>query len=400
MAHIPLGASVLTDVVRNKVINVETVNVFDDVRAGNIVTPAIGTKYNFTKDVNLGQIQFVAPAGGEVEISSDNLISNSLTSELTGTAPLFSGDWARLIIRDIDITMTDGNMLDVTSTTDPAPLVQFQNGIFSGGNGLGEVNGALLLWREAGIFNWNSGITIDDNGFVQNTGVQFFNAQFLNIPGVQVTVQGNQAVTLISGNFTVPSSGGSFLKLINDVPDGIQIRDNRIIEALGGNLLAAGSFDQTTVGAFFRNNNSHADSEWIGEVGFEGNATATTILVNTPTNITGTFVSGELERHTHSSGEITYTGLRDVTESIEISASISNGTGGGKRDIQVHLLVDTGLGFSIVSTRGISMDAEAKSVSFTTEVHLVNGDKYKAQIENIENNDSILVEYITIRGKK
>lgn len=330
MGSIPLGASVLTDIARNKTVNVESVNVFNDVRVGNIVKPISGTKYNFTKEVDLGQIQFVFENGSEAEFSSDNLISNTIISGLTGTDALFSGDVGRLIIRDVDITMSDGRWFNINATTNIAPLVQVQNGIFQGGNDIGEIKGALFLLRQTGIFNWNNGIVLDDNGIVENTGVQIQNTLFISVGGTQVTIRGDQSLIIVNANLTTPNNGESFLNLESNMVilengdiDALSVTNNVIDNVLGGGFLAAGSLDSTSPGTFFFNNNSSLDSYTLGSISLTGGTTET-VLSDTSTFVipAGVYSAGFLERYEVSTNRLKYLGIRPRRINIIASMQI------------------------------------------------------------------------------
>lgn len=403
MSYRPPFATEISSIDRNRTADVETINVFDDVRVGNIVKPVNVTRYNFTKDVDLGEIQFQpATPGAGLEITSSNLISNSITSRLTGTNPLFSGDWGRLIIRDIDLTMTGGHFFDITSTTDPAPLVQVQNGIFQGGDSLGTINGALVLWREAGIFNWGSGIICDDNGILENTGVQFQNTQLLGITGTQITIQGNQTLIIINANATTPSSSGAFLKLdpgiiilSNDEINPVSVTNNIIDTTAGGDFLAAGSMDQEDIGSFFFNNNAQIDSYIVGLMAMTENTTVTVInTVDVYEDIAGTIVASTgNERFTFLTDTLTYVGIRPIKAAIDISIFLRRDSAAASRVMKFGLFLNDVVAqeVEVTMTNGIT------NASFTTGINLVTGDELKMKVLNTQDTSDVVITTFDFR---
>lgn len=391
MGHQPRNATTLTDISRNSTINVESINVFDDVRVGDVVTPVDGTKYNFTKEIDLGAIRFVIAPGSGVEFSSDNLISNTMVSTgLTGAEALFSGDSGRLIIRDIDITMSGGVLFDIDATTDPAPLVQVQNGIFTGLGvaSLGTVKGALVIWRTSGIFGWSAGIMCDDNGILENVGVQFLNNLIVAIPGTQITIDGDQSLIDVNANITTPNSGGYFLDLASDIVkimgaevDTINILNNTVDTQLGGAFLAPGGLDSTSLGVMFFNNNSELDSYWTGSLGFEDNLTVSPVeFQDTYYDIVGTIAAGaDNERFSVDGDEITHEGMRPIRVSITVDLSLRRDSPAtATKVIRTQVLVNN----VKLGSAAMAMSGMPRAYSFTRVTTLVKGDVIKAQYKN------------------
>ena len=397
MSYRPPFVTEISSIARNQTVDVESINVFDDVRIGNIVKPVNVTRYNFTKDVDLGEIQFQPSfPGAGLEITSNNLISNKIISGLTGTNPLFAGDWGRLIIRDIDVTMSGGRFFDIVATTDPAPLVQIQNGIFQGGDSIGTIKGSLVLWRESGIFNWGAGIICDDNGIIENIGVQFQNTQLIGIPGTQIKIQGDQSLIIINANAPTPSSGGAFLDLDPDIVilengaiDPVSVANNIINTSLGGTFLAAGSMDQEDVGNFFFNNTAEIDSYIVGLMAMTGNTVPTVIsTVDTYVDIEGPILAGSgNERFTFDDDELTYIGIRPIKAAIDISIFMKRESAAASRIVKFALLVND----VVVQEAEATMSSDITNSSFTSGVGLVTSDRIKMQVKNTQDTANVII---------
>lgn len=399
MSYNPTFASEISNIAEFDVIYADSVNVFAAPSSGVIATVNNAT-YISTKPITFGaDVRFEIPVVATTSFQSLSSDINIYTSNLSGTIPFISGDIARLNIADASFFSGTGTgkMFDLTSDTAPLFAFNHRNSLISGFSVIGTLNGGNYLSENIGWVNNDAGITLTDMNVIQMA-----EQGFILQSGNHITING----TLGFGNFdkvaATPSTGDAVFNIDSAtvIANKIVIRDNLFSDSAGGTLFAAGSKDQTDIRVICKNNGNAPDSKWIGEIGFEGNSTDTSLSKDTPADISGTFTSGILERHTRSGGEVTYTGLEDITENITVSVSIKNGTGGGKRNIQVHLLLDTGSGFAIIATHNASMSAESISLSFTKAVDLSTSDKYKAQVENIENNDDMLVKDITIVGAK
>lgn len=402
MTFRPRFGTDLTDIPRNKIVNVENVNAFPN-RVGDVVTLENDTKYNFTKQVDLGDIEFVIPDNGNIEITSDNIIANTLSTDISSGTTLFTGDVARLIIRNIDITFTsDGDLFNIQPTTSPLPLIQLQNGRFTGAGGsLGSITDALVLVRESALINWSSGFVFDSNGIIDIIGVAVIECNFVNVSGTQIVIEGAHSFVTIQNCLSRPTSGGAFLNLSSTLTkmqvtsDSIFVQNNTINIDGGGTFLEAGSLDSTEPGVSFVNNINTTESNIIASAFFTGNTTATTIsAVNTPVKVVGITTAGNLERFSHSSGRLTYTGQRDFTLRLEAYVTIKVGPELETSTIATYIYKN---GVQVASTVA-AFDIEAVFQTPTSpmfisvdNVLMENGDFFECFIENQTDDTNITV---------
>lgn len=395
MGHQPTFATIETDIERNKVVNVESLNAFTNI-SGGIITATGNTQYRLTKTVNFGTLRFVIPDGESIEITSSNLVANKMVSELTGTDALFSGDPGRLVIRNIDIEFTGGggNLFDIAATTDPLPAVVLQSGRFIGGNSLGQVSGALMFIQESAIITWDSGITLDDNGFTENRGVAILGSSFANVGGTQITVKGLQSFITIQECTSIPRVGGFFINLeasivkLNGATENLAfIINNNLDLLIGGDFYEPGSLDSEDVGIIAEHNRNSTKSNVIGSIGFEDNATATTIgSFGVYVDIAGTYVDNELERFARIGSALTYIGIADIKALASVDLSLKRESGNASRTIRAAVFLNGVEQGSASST----MTGIPLSLSFTVPLILETGDEIKVQIQNEQDTSNII----------
>lgn len=395
MGFSPRFSTEESDISRNNIVYVESINAFTNI-SGKIITLTAGTKYILTQSIDFQDFEFIVPAGGAVEITADNIISNTFTSSISGTTPLFSGDAGRLILRNIDITITtgQGKLFDINSTTATLPVVQIQNGRFIGGGDLGDIKGALTIIREAAFVNWSTGFVLDDNGLDENNGVAIIESNFSNIGETCLSVGGAQSFVTIQNCLAVPNNGGYFLNLDSGmtltqsttVP--ITVTNNVVSIEDGGAFLDPTSLQPTDIGIYFIGNTNVEDTNWVAEVGFENNSTVTSITnEDAYTDIGGTFVDGTLERFSSLNDILTYTGLDNITVIINAELSIRRQFGFGGRNIRAGIFINDTEVWSASTT--MTGNINALPLSYVTS--LSTDDTVQVKIKNEQNRNNIVV---------
>lgn len=356
--------------------------------------------YIHSEPVNYELEQFAIPDNGIVQISSTNPPVNTMSTDLTGTDCFINGEIARLNLEKTNVVsnVNDGVCFNLSKgAAVPGGVVALDDMTVQSFSAIGTIDGLNLFAENIGWVRNGAGLTLNNMALVQMAEQNFGLHS-----GDHITLTGTLREATFDRFVATPSTGDAVFNIDSSlsITNRIVVSNCLFSDAAGGTLFAAGGLDQTDIRVVAFNNGNAPDSRWIAEIGFEGNTTDTSLSKDTPADISGTFTTGTIERHTRSGGVTTYIGLEDITENITVSASIENGTGGGKRDVQMHLLVDTGSGFAIVATHNASMSREVISLSFTKAVDVSTGAKYKAQVENIENNDDMLVIDLTIIGIK
>lgn len=404
MAYIPLKATELSDIPRNKAVNAETTNAFTNI-VGNVVTIQNDSKYVLTKTIDFGQLEFVTSPGGEVEITSENLVASKFVTGITGTTPLFSGDAGRLVIRNIDITFTSGsgNLFDISSSTVPVPLILIENCRISGGNSLGNIGTALVVIRNTAFINWDEGLTFTGNGQLNSTGVFVDSINFINVGGTQLTATGSQSIVQITNCLSTPENGGFFLDLDNVTINRMQpvdersffVQDNIISTSAGGAFLKSSSIDQTDPAAFFSTNETILDSYSIGISGFTGGTTET-VLSDTSTfvKIAGTYIDGNSERFEFSNGVGTYTGPNPISVKMKGLVKLKLEPGIETDIIEVTLFKNSSeISISRIQQNLTAVFQTPTSPEFNPEenVLLEQNDTFEIRVRNISNATNVVV---------
>ncbi len=182
MARRNTFSTTITDIGRNNTINVESINSFPN-RAGDVVTIPVDVKYNFTQSVSLEGIEFVGIGGATAIFTAENIIASTISSDVLGSTALFSGDFSRLIINNIDVTLNSGSgkLFDIISTISTFPVIEIKVGVLSGnGDDLGSISGSLVDFEGCAINNWGSGFVFGNNGNIGRTGIKVRNSIFSN----------------------------------------------------------------------------------------------------------------------------------------------------------------------------------------------------------------------------
>jgi hypothetical protein len=241
-------STVQSDIARNKVVNVESLNAFPN-PVNNVVTLESGVKYILTKPINTGVLQFTTTAGGTVEITSSNEGTNNWTTLLTNNDALFIGDFGRLQKTDIDFISGTGTsgFYNITATTASRPvLVQERSLIFNFGT-LGTIDGASSFNDSMGIVLCKDGITINDSGSALGAGVKWNNISFAGQQGDHMTITGSADFISLTGIAATPASGDTVFNLSGANNTISIITGNAIDTSLGGTTGLEVTYSSDTV---------------------------------------------------------------------------------------------------------------------------------------------------------
>lgn len=364
---------------------VNSIRIFDGALSGTTVTPATDLAYIWSKPVNTLDYKFIVT---NINISFDttNAVSNTWSTEIAADETLISGAAGRINIDKLDITSVNGGKwVDLTAGAGVIPILTEEGNRIIGFDSLGDMDGMTYgAENVAYIFN-GAGFTMNNM-----TVVLFSEINFIVQGGDAITLTG----TLFLGSFDKIVASPTAGNTVFNIDSGLTIAEkitivNSPIYPAGGSMFKAGGKDHTDPMVICFNNGNEIDSNWNGDIGFEGNATVTTVgagNVNTYLPISGTIVTGNIERCTVSNGIFTITSEEDIKIKITFSASVKNGTGGGKRNIRAVVLK----GSTELRSKGVSMDGEAKDLSFSVITTASKGDTVTAKIKNEENGDNIL----------
>lgn len=392
MSNIPLGATVLTDLGRNSIINVESLNAFPIAVNSQINLPNIDPAYIWTKANNTLDNEFIPFDNTNISFLSFNNVANTWTATITTGATLISSTEAsRISFSGIEITSLNGGaFVDLTAGVGGRPALAQSEQLISGFDSLGTTSGLSIFIENIGYVNNGGGITFDDAG-----GIIFTEANFVNQDGDHITLTGTLGFALFNTVIAAPSVGDAIFNIDSSlvIDTKIVIRDTFFDDSNGGTLFAAGGLDQTDpqVNAF--NNGNALDSYWVGVMGFLDNATDTVIdFVDTYTDMAGTILAGaNNERFTFSTNELTYIGLETKKFVINVHISLKKALGASARTVRAALFIDTGSGFVETGSAPLDMDNNLKSFGFAGVQILNTGTKLKVMIKNETNDDDILV---------
>jgi len=290
-----------SNIARNNTVYVESINGFPDPVAG-VITLVSGINYRFTKPINIGTIEFVIPDNGLVQFSTTNVTNNFLTTEISGSQVLFSGNITRLHIEQLNMTSINGGIwADLSNATGPG-FVFLDQATMTGFDSLGSIEGCSFSTENVGGVSNGAGLTLNNMFFIVMR-----EWAFAAITGNHIILTGTLIGAIFEDLIMTPSSGDAFIKIDPGltIANRILVIDNLFSDAAGGTLFDPTGLDQTDPKVIAFNNNS-PDSNWIGSTGFTGGTTET-VFADTSTfvKVAGTYVDGELEGFTSSGGVLT-----------------------------------------------------------------------------------------------
>ncbi len=393
-------STTVTDITRNNTVYVESLNSFPT-PVDNIITLVSFTHYIFTQPINTGINQLEIPDDGAVQFSTTNAIINFLSTDLTGTTPLFFGNITRLTFNRFNILSNNsgGHCFNLSNATGPG-FVSFDQVVIQGFDSIGTIEGCSLSSENVGFVLNDAGLTLNDMLFII-----FREASFTSQGGNHLTLTGTLIGAIFEDSIMTPASGAAFLDIDSSIAltDRIIIIDNLFSDSAGGTLFDAAGLDHTDPQIVAFNNGNEVDSNWAGEVGFKENATVTTIAtVNTLTDISGTMVAGDQnERVTQSGGVLTYAGKEDIKAVVAVDLSMKRDIpASSSRTVRAVILVDSGSGYVTMGGAAMSISGVLKTISFSRNIFWQEADKVKCQIKNETNADDILVVDYNLSVKK
>ncbi len=399
MSYRPSFATEISSVERGNTVEVESLNGFPAAVAGKI-TLRSNTKYILTKNVFIGDVEFIIPTDGLIAITSSNILINNITSSLSAGKTLFSGDINRLDMRNMNFVNTTGmgTFLNIGTGVGVTAFFFQQNRVIGFGS-IGTVEGVILNQENVAFIACGAGVTYNDMGLIQVA-----ETNFIFQSGNHITVTGDNPFVIFNAVAATPSTGDAIFNFDPALTTGsLEVTSTLFITTGGGDFLDSGSLDQTDPRFRFVNNNFFPDSNHIGSIGFEGSTQVTAITtLNTYTDITGTFVDNELERFTRSGDTVTYTGLEDIKALAEIDITASRDSpASSSRTIRTAVFLDNGSTLGFVDQGSASMDITGNpaAYAFTVPLELSTGDIIKGPIKNEDTTDDIkVIDYsLTVR---
>lgn len=299
-------------------------------------------------------IQF--PEGDDVRLQNAYIIYDGgqtmfVTSEMGGKTKFLSN-----ITVDLQ---GSGTVFDLTGTVTTGVLLMDKVDILDC-TSLGTLDGFLLTFSVARVLEFDTGLTLNNMALTDMNRIEMVGndagTTYLDFTGTE------QGPAVIS-NFYPTISGNDLVFDFNSTVTYNGIVCNGSIITLSGSatssdIFASGSYNQKTVGFYFSSCVNIPDSTVSARIGFQGNATETTIdQTDVPVRVNGTYTDGFEERTSYTStGIITYNGLEDVTLSVRAYVSLEPSLG-------VTIL----MGGYIAKT-----EVDTYEVTFTNGTNLVN----------------------------
>lgn len=201
MGYIPVFASEITDITRNNAINVESLSAFGT-PVGRTTTLVTGTTYIITKDFDWEDRLFIIPNGGDIGIETSSSVSNGITTSISGSDVLFSGQINRFFLVDLDITSSGGQCFDLTGAPGLFPTLQITRGTLIGFDAIGTVDSAAITLRSVGYFFNGAGWAFNDVGAI-NLQTQIFAFH----TGDHITATGTTNTVIATDVAGVPLTG-------------------------------------------------------------------------------------------------------------------------------------------------------------------------------------------------
>jgi len=386
-------STTLTDIGRNNTVYVESLNSFQPPVLQVMTLQDIELRdfihFIITKPLNSEDNSLKIPFDGTVLLSTTNVTANFLTTEITGTTPLFTGNITRLaIIRLNSLATNGGHFFDISNGTNSG-FVFLDQSTAQGFDSIGTIEGCSFSTENVGWVSCDDGMTLNDMLFIVMR-----EQNFVDQKGDHIKLTGTLTGATFDSNIATPASGDAIFSIASDLDISTQIliHDNLFSDAAGGDLFAAGSKNQTDPKVIARNNGNYIDSYWQASYGFNDNTEVT--FINDPDTdvpIAGTFADNESERFTLDTvtGEVTYIGEETIKVSLKAVMSIS-------KELQPFNLVKISLSVNdsivLLSTMPLSINKNAGQATIYTEIILNKGDTIqKPVIRNVHYTNNPLV---------
>ncbi len=401
MGHQETFGADLSDLDSFKTANVLSLNNFPD-PVGVVLTLHTGNpSYIFAKSLNSSTFEVVVPANSSVTFDSTNTVDHVWTTEIATGKSFISGDIAELAILGLDLdSVNGGECFTLNAGAGVIPLLFGREFRISGFDSLGTIDGIGVVLENIGYVSNGGGWTFNDVS-VLSMAEQNFVLQ----GGDHITITGSLIHGFINTILATPASGDAVFNISSSltVTGRIMIDTGAVDLSNGGTMFDAGGKDQTDPAVFVKDVLGTPNSCWTGSMGFEENATETTIsTINTYVDIAGTFAAGYLERTTHSAGVLTNAALEMTRDEVTVDVSASNALSAANRMIRVAILVDYGSGYVNEGSQSFSINGNTMAISFSRVLSSLfkTGYKIKAQIKNETNTDNILVKDINVTRRR
>lgn len=390
MSYHPTFSTRLGDIDRNNTVYAESLTAFP-LPAASVIEMEDLTHYTLTKPVNGETNQLKISDNGTIQISTTNAVANVLSTDLTGTTPFFFGNITRLEIGNTNILSNNsaGHCFDLSNNITPG-FVFLDQASIQRFDSIGTIEGSSLSAENIGFVLNDAGITLNDMLFIV-----FRETSFAAQTGDHIILTGTLIGAIFDSNIATPSTGDALFNIDSGlaITNKILIHNNLFSNAAGGTLFDPAGLDQTDPKVIAFNNGNEVDSNWIGSLGFEDNATVTTISsIDTYVDISGTMTDVELERYTRSGGVLTSIGLEDIKALAQVNITASRDIPASSgRTVRAAVFVDTGSGFVEQGSASMNIRGDRTAYSFVVPLFLETNDEIKVQIKNEETLDNILV---------
>ena len=368
------------------------VNSIDDFPApvAGVITLAGDTIYKVAAAITTSN-RFVM--GSNTKITAFNTFSP--TFSYTGTGTMFTGTDVSCSIQDIYMTCPNGTVFDFSDPTTPNTHVFiFRDSFIIGCQKIGNFDSlATIIVDEVGHINATQGYTITGTGWrvwrVQNSGMLSTNPSFIGFDlGTATCVSvnfGPLLIDMVSGGVAFSGAANSANLAAGDLG-----RIEGVTLTTSGTMLSGLTTDD--IRWAFANNDEIQDTMPDAFVGFNGNATETTIAVaGTPVLVAGTWVEQEVSQFTTTAaGRITYNGERAIKAPILASLSCRMASG-SDTDVTFYLYKN---GVQLAaSAQGNTVKAAAVgNTSLIYQDTIEENDYYEIYIANEDSTINIVVE--------
>ncbi len=258
MAYIPLRATEITDISRNGTVNVESINIFDDIRVGNVVTFIEDATYVWTKPVNTEELEFIT-TDVNITFTTTNPVSNTWTTEIASDKTLLSGAMGRIAIDGLDVTSTNGGkFLDYTAGTGVIPILFMTGNRILGFDAIGDLDGVAFAAENTGYISNGAGWTMNDM-----TIISLAEQNFVLQTGDHVTLTGTLGSGFLNTILATPGSGDAVFNIDSSltITNEMLLSHSILVTSGGGTWFDSAGLDQFDVGMVAFHNINIPDSD-------------------------------------------------------------------------------------------------------------------------------------------
>jgi len=345
MGHQEQFSTDTSSILASKTVNVTSLNVFDSIRVGNIITLVGDIGYNITNGFSWEDVEFVLDPTARITFMTTNTVANGINTEILPGRTLFSGELSRVAFEGVDLVSANGGKcFDLTDAPNVFPLLVIEKCRIQGFDAVGNLNQVSLATENIGYVLNGDGWDIVDASILQISEQNFILSEGIGykISGttgsifcdtIEVAPTTTDVVFDVSGTiggafFDVtkvkPISGGSIFNIDSaTTAQTFQINTGLLDDSAGGTMFKAGGLDQTSPFITVSRVANVLDSYWVGSTGFTGGTTET-VFADTSTwvKIAGTYIDGYTERASHADGVSTYEGKEAIYTDLVGSAKV------------------------------------------------------------------------------